>query len=300
MQITQDEEKLRTSLVSGFAQSFLTAAPIPSATITILENGQKIETNNEGLFGPIPWPIGAPITLTLEKGGFLTTQSGTMIVPQAGLNDPLHNISFQVPSDFAVTLFSYAMGAAFNPNACTVATTVTAYNKTLFDIPQGEADAKTVLFPDTSIKPFYFSIFEKGWLKDKTNPFSRNLTSTSHDGGVMYINIPPREEPYTLKAFKNNLTFSEVTFKARPGIFINLSPPQGPMVQQNLHTSTSTSTSTYFSENKKVIKPSSEVKPLNTLPNGKQPFSLFGFPILSPRQKDFCENLTTFKWNRKN
>lgn len=224
---------LQTAPVSGFARSFLSWAPLQDATITILEKGTQLKTDSNGLFGPFQWPVGEPLTLVLEKEGYQTTQTATITVPPEGLNEPFHNISFQVPSDFAVSLFTYAMGVSVDKNACTIAATITAFNKTMLDVPQGEADAKAVLSPSSEVKPFYFGIFESGLFKHKTNPFNRNLTETSMDGGVIYINIPPRDEPYTLTAVKEGVCFNQVTFFARRGVFVNLSPPLGPTVQQN-------------------------------------------------------------------
>ena len=221
----------QTAPVSGFARSFLTSNPISDATITILENGYQFTTDNNGRFGPFQWPVGESITLILEKKGYQTTQTATIVVPPEGLDKPLANISFQVPSNFAVTLFSYAMWVTIDKNACQVTATITAHNKTLDDIPQGEPGAVAILSPDPQVKPFYFSIFENGPLKDKTNPFNHTLIETSDDGGVAFVNVPPSDHPYTLLAVKAGVTFSEVKFIARKGAFINLSPPRGPMVQ---------------------------------------------------------------------
>lgn len=222
---------IKTAPVSGFARSFLTGKPISNATITIFENGKKLNTDINGQFGPIQWPVGKPITMILEKKGYWPTQTATIVVPPEGLNTPLTNISFQVPSDFAIILFSYAMGVSIDQNACTVAATITAHHKTMDDIPQGEPDAKAVLSPDPKVTPFYFGLFNNRPLKHKTNPLDHSLTNTSSDGGVAFINIPPRAEPYTLTAEKRGVIFNQVKFIARKGVFINLSPPQGPMVQ---------------------------------------------------------------------
>lgn len=222
----------QTAPVSGFARSFLTYNTIPNAKITILENGVQFNTDSDGRFGPFQYTVGKPITLVLEKQGFHTTQSATITVPPEGLNDPLHEISFQVPSDFAFNLFRYALGVTLDENACQVTAAITAHHKTMADIPQGEADAKAVLTPDANVKPFYFGIFKRGPLKDKTNPLQHHLTASSLDGGVGYLNLPPRDEPYTLTAVKAGVTFNEVKFIARKGMFINISPPQGPMAQE--------------------------------------------------------------------
>src|SRR5579864_9371731 len=87
-----------TAPVSGFARSFIMGSIISNATVTILETGQKLKTDSKGHFGPIQYPIGKPITLTIEKWEYKTTQTATVIVPPEGLTGPYNNITFQVPS----------------------------------------------------------------------------------------------------------------------------------------------------------------------------------------------------------
>ena len=218
-----------TAPVSGFARSFITLSDIPNATITLLETGQKLQTNSHGQFGPIFYPIGKPITFLFEKSGYKTTQSGTTIVPPSGLTGPQHNISFQIPSTLTFYSFAKIIGAKFDDEKCHVVTTVLANGRTLEDEKQGEPDAIITLSPAINETPFYFDIF-KGWLfHNKTNPFTKGLTATSEDGGVGYANLPPSDKPYTLSAQKAGVTFSTAQFICRKGAFINISPPRGPM-----------------------------------------------------------------------
>ncbi len=222
-----------TALVSGFARSFVSGEPIADATITVLENDKlTFQTDSSGKFGPFEWSIGQPITLVLEKhgslwSGYKTTQTATVIVPPEGINDKnfLKNISFQVPSNLAYQILSWAMGITEDPDACQIATTITPPNTTMDDIPQGVAGVKVTLSPNINTKPFYFGIFP---LIDKTNPWVRSLEATSLDGGVVFSNIPPGE--YTMEAQKEGAVFSKVTFKARKGVLVNASPPQGPIM----------------------------------------------------------------------
>lgn len=220
-----------TAPVSGFARSFILNMAIANAKITILETGQALKTDNNGHFGPIEYPIGKPITLVLEKWGYKTTQSGTIIVPPGGLTSPYNNITFQVPSIETYYLLAAIVGATIDENKCHVTTTISAYHKTLNDDPQGEPNADVSLIPAVDEKPFYFDIFKEGPLKGKTNPFTKNLIHTSEDGGMAFFNLPPRDEPYVITATKSGVTFSEAQFLCRKGVFINISPPQGPMAQ---------------------------------------------------------------------
>lgn len=217
--------------VSGFARAFIMGNAISNANITILETGEKIKTDKEGKFGPFNYPIGKPITLVIEKFGYKTTQSATIIVPKEGLTGPYDNITFQVPSIETYYVLASIIGAKIDDNACHVVTTITAYHKTMDEAPQGEVDAKVTLLPDLNVTPFYFGVFKSGPLKDKTNPFIKGLTQASEDGGATYFNLPPSEKPYIISATKEGLTFSEAQFLCRPGAFINISPPRGPMVQ---------------------------------------------------------------------
>lgn len=219
-----------TAPVSGFAREFIFGIGLSDATITILETGQKIKTDAQGKFGPIQYPVGKAITLQLEKWGYRTTQTGTAIVPVSGLNDRYSNITFQVPSSLTFDLLAYIIGAQVDENSCHVVTTITGYQKTMDDIPQGEENAQVTLMPNPhQEKAFYFDIFKDGPLKGKTNPFTRGLTQASEDGGVAFFNLPPSDKPYIISAKKDGVGFTEAQFLCKKGVFINLSPPRGPM-----------------------------------------------------------------------
>lgn len=216
--------------VSGFARSFLLGTKLANANVTVLETGLKIKTDQNGHFGPFLYPVGQPITLVLEKWGYKTTQSGTQIVPSKGLNGPHDNISFQVPSVETYYLLATLMGVHFDKNSCHLATTVTAFGKTMDDDEQGEPDAAITLTPYVNETPFYFDIFKDGPLKGKTNPFTKGLTQTTKDGGVAFFNLPARDKLYTISAQKEGISFTQAQFLCRKDIFINISPPRGPMV----------------------------------------------------------------------
>jgi hypothetical protein len=55
------------------------------------------------------------------------------------------------------------------------------------------------------------------------------LNKTSEDGGVAFFNLPPRDEPYVISAEKSGVKFTEAVFTCKKGVFINISPPRGPM-----------------------------------------------------------------------
>jgi hypothetical protein len=200
-----------------------------NATITILETGQKFKTDKDGHFGPFQYPVGEPITLQFDKWGYKTTQSDTVIVPPTGLSGPYDNITFQVPSIESYYLLANIIGATIDENSCHVTSTVTGYHKTMDDLPQGEVDAIATISPAVNESPFYFGIYTSGPLKGKTNPFTHGLNKTSEDGGVAFFNLPPRDEPYVISAEKSGVKFTEAVFTCKKGVFINISPPRGPM-----------------------------------------------------------------------
>jgi hypothetical protein len=221
-----------TAPFSGFARAFLTGEVLDNATITILETQQKFQTDADGKFGPINYPIGNPITLVISKDGYIQTQSATIVMPKEGLIGPYDNITFQVPSNYVYLFLKTAIGATENPGDCHVTATVLAYHKTMDDLPQGEENATVSLTPYVKQTPFYFDIFKSGPFKDKTYPFPTGITKTSKDGGIAFFNVPARAEPYRMTAAKDGVVFSDAYFICRKDVFINISPPRGPMAQQ--------------------------------------------------------------------
>lgn len=229
------EAKIVTAPVTGMARTFGTNIPIPNATITVLETGEKFKTDKAGRYGPINWPVNKSMTLVFEKFGFRTMQSGTFQVPKEGLTTPYNNITFQAVDVLTFSLLTAAMGKKIDDEKCHVATTVTRYHKTLDDLPQGEPNVKVALTPNpTAEVPFYFDIFNSGPLKKYTNPFTRGLVETTEDGGIAYANLEPSETPYVITATKSGKVFNQVQFLCRKGVLVNISPPSGPSVQDNL------------------------------------------------------------------
>ena len=91
--------------------------------------------------------------------------------------------------------------------------------------PHGEPDAYAIIDPQQpfpSLGPIYFN---EMIMPDPT------LTCTSVDGGVLYINIPQGE--YTITGYKEGVNFDTVKVKARPGVFLNASPPYGVQSDQD-------------------------------------------------------------------
>jgi hypothetical protein len=224
--------------VSGFAQAFVGDAAISNAKITILETGKTFFTDQQGYFAFCSLPH-KQITLVLTKNSifpwnnYQTTQTGTFTVPLQGMQDKFHQITFQVPRRITfvslTNILSFKHHIRLDPSRCNVATTVTAFGKTLADDPQGEPGAKVVLWhgkkPINNPPVIYFGI-----IHGKTNPFATSEQFTSEDGGAIVYNLEPSNELYIMSAKKKGKHFSKIVFLCRPGAFINLSPPYGPRV----------------------------------------------------------------------
>lgn len=73
---------------------------------------------------------------------------------------------------------------------CQFVVTVSAFNLTVFSFPQGEPNSTAIMTPPAQDHTFYFGTWGK--LSNDTNPFSRGLTKTSWDGGVVLMNVPVR------------------------------------------------------------------------------------------------------------
>lgn len=240
-EIFKQECSLPTVPVYGFAQAFVGDAAVSNAKVTILETGKSFMTNRQGQFSFCALPH-QQITLTLTKksifpwNNYKTTQTGTFIVPTNGMKNKFEQVTFQVPRKLTFDLLSDILSSEhhikFAKNQCNVATTVTAFNKTLVDDLQGEPGAKLLLWHDKkridNPQVIYFGI-----LHGKTNPFNTSLQFTSTDGGAIIYNLKSSDKLYYLSAIKKGKLFSTEIFLCQPGAFINLSPPHGPRVLKN-------------------------------------------------------------------
>jgi hypothetical protein len=221
--------------VTGFAKSFVGHQLISHAHVDVFNTKRQLFTDKNGRFMFYAKP-GEKITLVLTKksywpwANFQRTQTGTFIVPSNGFHGLHRELTFQVPEQITYNLLREIIklrrNVVINPNACQVAATITAENKTLADDLQGEAGAQVIVSHHgkvlKNITTIYFGI-----LFNKTNPFSLLGNSTSQDGGVVILNLPASDELYKISAKKPDTHFTSKYFYCRPGAFINLSPPHG-------------------------------------------------------------------------
>ncbi|MRI32507.1 hypothetical protein EOPP23_05845 [Endozoicomonas sp. OPT23] len=160
-------------------------------------------------------------------------------------------ITFQVPYELTINYLHRVLALHFSseskPGHCHVVTTVTPEDKSLKDCPHGLENVVVELSPKMYEARYYFDvlrnvppdycktdlIFNLGIMSvlgRKT--FDRN--DTSEDGGVMFLNIPVRNEPYTIISKRPGYEFDQVQFVCEPGRLINISPPQGPVGRESL------------------------------------------------------------------
>lgn len=164
-------------------------------------------------------------------------QTATLTIPKGGLADLHNQVTFQVLMDATYygleALMLEEHGVILHKDRCHLITTITAYNKTLYDDPQGEPNAKAIVTPNHYDGIHYFGVFASGPLKGKTNPFEKGLTETSLDGGILIFNIDPSDKEYVISAQANGVQFSTKNFQCHANVsgsapFLNLSPPNSP------------------------------------------------------------------------
>ena len=101
-----------------------------------------------------------------------------------------------------------------------IASTVTTRDPALFEDLSfiGEAGCTVTIEPPLPAwhGPVYFT--------EQTLP-NRDLTETTKDGGILYVNVPPGE--YTVTAHKDGLEFRKIRMKVVAGCVTNAPPPHG-------------------------------------------------------------------------
>jgi hypothetical protein len=165
-------------------------------------------------------------------------------VPKSGLMGDKHEITFQVPGK---TLYKALRAVFGKPKRDThhVVTTVSAFGHTLHnDIGEAgvvvtlkSADGK--IYRDDAV--YLGTAFGKTeWLRPIATARIPGLKrfrhkSTSHDGGAMFLNVPPGD--YTMEAHKIGKNGKPVLFETAHVIvskdspeLLNISPPHSPKV----------------------------------------------------------------------
>lgn len=213
--------------VSGHAFAFSAGGgAIAGATISVLELPEfTVETAEDGSFAIPDLPGDAEVTLVLDHPSHPAIQTGTLHL--AGTD--LERVTFQAPDHDLYRLLAGVVQVMPDPERCQIATTVTRRGNSLYDeIPgtHGEPEATVTIearegeTPADIDGPVYFDLVRYNAIFP-----SRELTETTADGGVLFLNVPPGE--YTLKAHKPDTVFADVHIKCRAGVVTNASPPYG-------------------------------------------------------------------------
>ncbi len=164
-------------------------------------------------------PADAEFSFVLEKAGYATTQTQVF-----RLTADVERVTFQVPSSSVYDLMAGMVALKPDPARCQIATTVTRRGHSLYDGTgtHGEPDATVSISPTEGVAdgPVYFNL-----VKYDTIFPDRKLTATSHDGGVLFLDVLPGR--YTLTASKPGAEIRPVTLDCRAGVLANASPPWG-------------------------------------------------------------------------
>lgn len=190
---------------------------IPDAYIWVLEHPEmNLVTGVDGHFEFNGLEEGSEATLVLEHPDYHPIQTGTIRLGAAGAQ----RVTFQgVPWGVYDALAALLGIVPDELNKCQMVTTVTRVGKSMYDPgAHGEATATVTLNPPLPDEngPIYFS-------RDVI-PIP-NLTTTSTDGGALFVQVPPGE--YVWTAHKSFTVFTRVKMKCRAGLLVDASPPWG-------------------------------------------------------------------------
>ena len=203
--------------VSGDAIPFNTRDRMADATITVLEFPEmSMVTGADGHFEFCGFHRGDEVTLRLTAYEQHPIQTATFTMG----NEDIERVTFQVVD--LTTYGGLAIMVGIIPDdehLCQMVTTVTRVGRSLYDEgAHGEAGATVTIEPALGAEqgPIYFS--------EEVLP-DRDLTESSADGGVLFVQAEPGE--YVWTATKPGVEFTQVRMKCEAGWLVNASPPWG-------------------------------------------------------------------------
>lgn len=178
-------------------------------------------------------PPGQELTLVLEKPGYVTTQSATLLVPAEGLAGAQQETTFQTLPTWAFGAIKRWLRVPTVSGRRHLATTVTAAGKTLYDPIQGESSAVLRITRDgqaLAVTPIYLGILPLVHKTDLLRARWRRGEATSLDGGVLLPNL--EVGTYEIEAVAPGRCFAiaRAVLNDDSPEFVNLSPPWGPRV----------------------------------------------------------------------
>ena len=164
---------------------------------------------------------GEPVTPVFDHPDYWPIQTGTHTVPAEGIE----RLSFQAPTVWLFRILAQSIRAPIDPARCQIATTVTEVGFSIYDGDRkshGEAGATVTIDPPLTPEsgPVYFQYYGRGSILPV-----RELTETTRDGGVLFLNVPPGE--YVLTAHKAGARIREARIRCRAGVLVNAAPPWG-------------------------------------------------------------------------
>lgn len=213
--------------VSGHAFSFgLPGGRIEGATVGVLELPDFTTTTGEdGAWTLSDLPRGAWATFTIAHPDFAPLQTGTFLLghPDSG-GDVVEQVTFQVPNHAMFDVLAASVGVTPSSDRCQVASTITRRGHSLYGpgATHGEPEATAALGPDRAVAdgPIYFDLLPSGAIYP-----SRELIETTHDGGVLWVEVEPGD--HLLTADRVGATVRPARVRCTPGMVVNPSPPWG-------------------------------------------------------------------------
>jgi len=203
--------------LSGNAIHFSAGTRVADATIWVLEHPEMTTvTNADGYFEFPGLQEGEEVSLVLEHPDFHPIQNGTVRLGATGAA----RVTFQAVTWAVYDALAFILSIVPDEiNACQMVTTVTRVGKSIYDPgAHGEAFATVITQPVLPEEhgPIYFN--------SSVIP-QPSLTSTSDDGGVLYVQVPPGDYVWTARLVDS--LFTRVKSKCRAGLLVNASPPWG-------------------------------------------------------------------------
>ncbi|MDO9019683.1 MAG: hypothetical protein Q8S73_30850 [Deltaproteobacteria bacterium] len=211
--------------VRGHGMTFgPTGGRIRDAVVTVREHpGWCARTGSDGAYELGGFAPGERVTLEMHHADYWPIQTGTYPVAADGARF----VGFQAPTNGIFRVLAQYLRITPDPTRCQIATTVVARGYEGYD-PGGRGEVGATVTIDPPLPPDAGPVYFR-YLSPSAIVPARELTETSLDGGVLFLNVPPGD--YVLRAHKAGVTFNEVAIRCRAGVLVNASPPWGLQVQ---------------------------------------------------------------------